>query len=114
MPTTRPLKKEVERKIAVFKALLAGSRLRDVSDEFNITVRYVKETYSDMIRRMAVQAERTSDLSFPHQGIMFRYQGEPPITNPTRWINWENLSVPRVRKHQDYWLAILKDTDFYT
>lgn len=113
MPATRPLRKEVERNIAVFKALLAGARLHEVSDEFNITLRYVKETYTDVIKRLAVEAEKPNGHVFPYKGTMFHYHGEPPKTNPTRRICWESLSVPRVRKHRDYWLALLVDTDFY-
>ena len=97
-----------ERNIAMFKSLMAGAKIREVSDEYNMARHYVKQVFSDTIRALAVQAEKTTTLVFPHTDAVYRVEREPTKHSPTRWIDWTQLTVPRVRKQAEYWLQLLK------
>ena len=105
-------KRIATRNIAVFKALLAGSLKKQVSDEFNLALHYVTQIYSDVIQRLAVEVERTNCTQFPYKRELFSYPHERPPGHTTQWLNWTLLTIPRVRKHADYWLKLLETTDF--
>lgn len=100
------------RNIAVFKALLAGALKKEVSEEFNLALHYVTQIYTEVIQRLALEVEAINCTEFPYRRDTFEHRYERRSGLDTKWLDWTKLTIPRVRKHSEYWLRLIDKTDF--